>query len=43
MAHEIRDMLNTAVFAFDALRKGNVGINGNTGAVVLSWRCDGWC
>jgi signal transduction histidine kinase len=34
VAHEIRDMLNTAVFAFDALRKGNVGINGNTGAVL---------
>jgi signal transduction histidine kinase len=33
-AHEIRDLLNTAVFAFDALRKGNVGINGNTGAVL---------
>ena len=34
VAHEIRDMLNTAVFAFDALRKGNVGINGSTGAVL---------
>lgn len=34
VAHEIRDMLTTAVFAFDALRRGNVGINGNTGAVL---------
>jgi signal transduction histidine kinase len=34
VAHEVRDMLNTAVFAFDAVRKGNVGINGNTGAVL---------
>jgi signal transduction histidine kinase len=34
VAHEIRDMLHTAVFAFDALRKGNVGINGSTGAVL---------
>jgi signal transduction histidine kinase len=34
VAHEVRDLLNTAVFAFDALRKGNVGINGSTGAVL---------
>lgn len=34
VAHEIRDLLNTAIFAFDALRKGNVGINGNTGGVL---------
>jgi signal transduction histidine kinase len=34
VAHEIRDLLNTAVFAFDALRKGNVGINGSTGGVL---------
>jgi signal transduction histidine kinase len=34
VAHEIRDLLNTAVFAFDALRKGNIGINGTTGGVL---------
>jgi signal transduction histidine kinase len=33
-AHEIRDRLNTAVFAFDALRKGHVGINGSTAEVL---------
>lgn len=34
VAHEIRDLLNMAAFAFDALRKGNIGINGNTGGVL---------
>jgi signal transduction histidine kinase len=34
MAHEIRDMLNTAVFAFQALQRGTVAINGSTGAVL---------
>jgi len=34
VAHDIRDLLDTAVFAFDALRKGNIGINGTTGGVL---------
>jgi signal transduction histidine kinase len=33
-AHEIRDMLNTALFAFHALKRGTVSINGSTGAVL---------
>ena len=34
VAHEIRDLLNGAVFAFEALRTGNIGINGSTGGVL---------
>jgi signal transduction histidine kinase len=34
LAHEIRDMLSTAVFAFDALKRGAVAVNGSTGAVL---------
>lgn len=34
LAHEVRDMLNTAVFAFEALKSGTVAINGSTGAVL---------
>ena len=34
LAHEIRDLLNTAVFAFEALKRGTVAINGSTGAVL---------
>ena len=33
-AHEIRDLLNTAVFAFHALQRGTMAINGSTGAVL---------
>jgi signal transduction histidine kinase len=33
-AHELRDMLNTALLAFHALRRGSVGINGSTGTVL---------
>jgi signal transduction histidine kinase len=33
-AHELRDMLNTALLAFSALRRGNVAVNGSTGAVL---------
>ena len=32
--HEIRDVLNTALFAFDALKRGTVAINGSTGSVL---------
>ena len=34
LAHEIRDLLGTAVFAFEALKSGRVAINGSTGAVL---------
>jgi signal transduction histidine kinase len=34
LAHEIRDMLNTSLFAFEALKRGTVAINGSTGAVL---------
>jgi signal transduction histidine kinase len=33
-SHELANRLNTAVLAFDALERGAVGINGNTGAVL---------
>jgi signal transduction histidine kinase len=33
-AHELRDDLNTARLAFDALKTGSVAINGSTGAVL---------
>jgi signal transduction histidine kinase len=34
MAHEARDLLNTAFLAYQALRQGTVAINGSTGAVL---------
>jgi signal transduction histidine kinase len=33
-AHELRDLLNGALLAFYALKRGTVAINGNTGAVL---------
>lgn len=33
-AHELRDLLNGAVLAFHALKRGAVAINGSTGAVL---------
>jgi signal transduction histidine kinase len=33
-AHELRDLLNAALLAFHALKRGAVAINGNTGAVL---------
>lgn len=33
-AHELRDLLNGALLAFTALKRGTVGINGSTGAVL---------
>jgi signal transduction histidine kinase len=33
-AHELRDGLNTALLAFNALKRGTVPINGSTGAVL---------
>ena len=34
LAHEIRNMLNTALISFDIVKRGTVAINGNTGAVL---------
>jgi signal transduction histidine kinase len=34
MAHEVRDILNTALLAFHTLKRGTVAINGSTGAVL---------
>jgi signal transduction histidine kinase len=34
LAHELRNMLNTAFLAFDAVKRGTVAINGSTGAVL---------
>jgi signal transduction histidine kinase len=33
-AHELRNLINTAVIAFDVVRSGNVGVAGSTGAVL---------
>jgi signal transduction histidine kinase len=34
VTHEIRNVVNTAILAFDVVKRGTVGINGNTGAVL---------
>ena len=34
IAHETRDLLNTAMLAFETLKRGTVAINGSTGAVL---------
>src|SRR5687768_9024757 len=34
LAHELRNLLNTAIIAFDVLQTGNVGVSGSTGAVL---------
>src|SRR5688572_27612122 len=34
LAHELRNLLNTAMLGFAALKRGDVGIAGATGAVV---------
>ena len=33
-AHELRDLLNTALLAFHTLKRGTVAVNGSTGAVL---------
>ena len=32
--HELRNLVNTALVAFDVLKTGNVGVHGSTGAVI---------
>lgn len=34
LIHEMRNLVNTAVVAFEVLRSGNVGVGGSTGAVL---------
>ena len=34
IAHETRDLLNTAILAYQSLKRGTVAINGSTGAVL---------
>src|SRR5688572_7285332 len=34
LAHELRNLTNTALLAFEALKTGSVGVAGNTGAVL---------
>ena len=34
LVHELRNLLNTAMIAFEVLKTGNVGLTGSTGAVV---------
>jgi signal transduction histidine kinase len=34
LAHELRNLINTAIFAFEVLKTGNVGVGGSTGAVL---------
>jgi signal transduction histidine kinase len=33
-AHELRNLMNTAIIAFEVLRTGNVGVGGSTGTVL---------
>ena len=33
-AHELRNLMNTAIMAFEILKTGNVGVGGSTGAVL---------
>jgi signal transduction histidine kinase len=34
LIHELRNLVNTAVIAFEVLKSGNVGVGGSTGAVL---------
>ena len=34
LAHEMRNLLHTAIIAFDVIKTGNVGVGGSMGAVV---------
>ena len=34
LAHELRNLMNTAIIAFEVLRKGDVGVAGSTGRVL---------
>jgi hypothetical protein len=34
LAHEMGNLLNTAILAFEVLKTGNVGVGGSTGSVL---------
>ena len=34
LAHELRNLINTAIVAFEVLKTGNVGVGGSTGTVL---------
>jgi hypothetical protein len=34
MAHELRNLISIAIFAFEVLKTGNVGVAGSTGTVL---------
>ena len=34
MAHELRNVLNSAVMSFEFLKRGSIGVNGSMGAVL---------
>ena len=34
LAHELRNLINTAMLAFEVLKSGNVGVGGSTGSVL---------
>src|SRR5688572_22053287 len=34
LVHELRNLVTTAIFAFEVIKTGNVGVTGNTGAVL---------
>jgi len=34
LAHELRNLMNTAILAFEVLKTGNVGVGGSTGTVL---------
>jgi hypothetical protein len=42
LVHEMRNLVNTAVVAFEVLKSGNVGVGGSTGlySIERSWDCE---
>jgi hypothetical protein len=42
LVHELRNLVNTAIVAFEVLKTGQVGVSGNTGTVLLAvcWGCE---
>lgn len=42
LVHEMRNLVNTAVVAFEVLKSGNVGVVGSTGlySIERSWDCE---
>ena len=42
LVHEMRNLVNTAVVAFEVLKSGNVGVGGSTGpySIEPSWDCE---